>query len=109
METNLLRESTNKKYDVPELFPSVEYMVEHWNSYIVPYDQKYKKAWRVHLTRDETTIFVCLRKFLNTIRKRMKLGEDSVMHNFEKYYSEHKYSLFHLADKYLKSTLKVNT
>ena len=64
MESNLSCESINDKYAVPELSPSIESMVEHWNRYTIPYEQKYKRNCRTHIITAETNIYSRLRKFM---------------------------------------------
>ena len=58
-------------------------MVEHWSSYIAHDEQMYKTIRRTHLTRIETSVCARLRTFVITIRERLELGDNSVMHDFE--------------------------
>ena len=74
-------------YTLPEFFPTVGGMLEHWDEYLEENERKYKARWRKHWSNSEKKRFNRIKGIVHTVKKYIiDSGNHSVLGEIEKYY-----------------------
>ena len=77
----------NPTYVLPESFPSVEAILEHWEVYIEEDEKKYGFWWRKHWSNSEKKRFNRIKGIVHAVKKYIiDSGNHNVLGEIEKYY-----------------------
>ena len=86
-------------YKLPESFPDVASILEHWDTYLDENERKYEFRWRKSFTRTENRRFSRIKKIVEAVKSNiLEQGHEAVLPPMEIFYS-HKKSLSILCDR----------